>query len=57
MEKISKNLSAIIWDYDGTLVDSRQKNLTVTRRIVSEILKRDVQDFQALATFEASHHS
>ncbi len=57
MEKISKNLSAIIWDYDGTLVDSRQKNLTVTRRIVSQILKRDVQDFQALATIEAYHHS
>ena len=28
------NIKAIIWDYDGTLVDTRHKNLHVTRNII-----------------------
>ncbi len=31
-------ISGVIWDYDGTLVDTRMKNLNVTRAIISEIL-------------------
>jgi hypothetical protein len=27
------NINAIIWDYDGTLVDTRQKNMNVTKKI------------------------
>lgn len=29
---------AVIWDFDNTLVDSRERNLAVTRRIVSHLL-------------------
>lgn len=57
MVKFNKNITAIIWDYDGTLVDSRQKNLNVTRRIVSKILNCNFQDFPALQTIELYHHS
>jgi HAD superfamily hydrolase (TIGR01549 family) len=35
-------LSAILWDYDGTLVDSTQKNMAVT----IEILKKFIPDIQ-----------
>jgi len=27
-------IKAIIWDYDGTLVDTRHKNLNVTKNIM-----------------------
>lgn len=30
-------LTAIIWDFDGTLVDSRQRNYNVVRRILAEV--------------------
>ncbi|MCF7792422.1 MAG: HAD family hydrolase [Candidatus Cloacimonetes bacterium] len=35
MKKMN-NLQAILWDFDGTLVDSTQKNHNVTKRILSE---------------------
>lgn len=38
----------VIWDFDGTLVDSRQKNLKVTRAIIEEATGRPWQDFEAL---------
>ncbi len=28
---------AVVWDFDNTLVDSREKNLAVTRRIVTHL--------------------
>ncbi len=31
-------ISGVIWDYDGTLVDTRMKNLNVTKAIISEIM-------------------
>jgi len=31
-------ISSIIWDYDGTIVDTRLKNLNVTKAIISKII-------------------
>lgn len=31
-------ISSIIWDYDGTIVDTRFKNLNVTKTIISKII-------------------
>jgi beta-phosphoglucomutase-like phosphatase (HAD superfamily) len=45
-------VEAIIWDYDGTLVDTRQKNLNVTRRIVFEVLNRSLEEFPVLLNIE-----
>jgi HAD superfamily hydrolase (TIGR01549 family) len=33
------NISGVIWDYDGTLVDTRMKNLNVTKTILAEIMR------------------
>ena len=55
---MSENIKAIIWDYDGTLVDSRIKNLNVTRRIIEKATGKEYTDFPALANladFEKAH--
>jgi len=44
---------AIIWDYDGTLVDSRHRNLSVNRSIVEHLTGRPWSGFPALASVEA----
>jgi len=43
-------VEAVIWDYDGTLVDTRQKNLDVTKEIVFEVLCKRHEEFPALLT-------
>ncbi len=53
----NKKIIAIIWDYDGTLVDSRQKNLNVTRKIVSKILKGDPTEIPALSSLSNYHQA
>lgn len=35
-----KSIRAILWDYDGTLVDTREKNLNVSRAIIEEMTGR-----------------
>lgn len=35
---MQRSVAAVIWDFDNTLVDSRAKNLAVTRRIAAELL-------------------
>ena len=49
------NIKAIIWDYDGTLVDTRQKNLNVTKNIIQSITKIDAMEFRALRSLENYH--
>jgi len=46
-------LKAIIWDFDGTLADTRRRNLSVNRRIVQEMTGRRWQDVAGLASVEA----
>jgi len=41
-------IEGVIWDYDGTLVDTRQKNLEVTREIIIEVLNKRYEEFPAL---------
>lgn len=55
--KSSGKICAIIWDYDGTLVDSRQKNLIVSRKIVSKILKVDPTEIPALSSLTKYHQA
>jgi HAD superfamily hydrolase (TIGR01549 family) len=57
LNKNSGKICAIIWDYDGTLVDSRQKNLNVTRKIVSKILKDDPTEIHTLSSLENYHQA
>ena len=38
-------IKAIIWDYDGTLVDTHIKNLNVTRKIIEQITGKKHEKF------------
>ena len=49
----STNTTAVIWDFDGTLVDTLEKNLNVTRRIVAEMTGEPVGRYPMLETLEA----
>lgn len=46
------NINAIIWDYDGTLVDTRHKNLNVTKKIITSTTKTDASEFPALQSLD-----
>ena len=47
-----RNIKAITWDYDGTLVDTRHKNLNVTKNIIKSITETDALEFPALRSLE-----
>lgn len=53
----TKNTLAVIWDFDGTLVDSRRKNLNVTRKIISKILGKDPIKFLVLNSLQDYHNA
>jgi len=44
---------AVVWDFDGTLVDTRDKNLRVTRKLVQDVTGRPLAEFPALASPES----
>jgi len=50
---LNGQIRAIIWDYDGTLVDTRRKNLLVTRKIVEQVTGKDAREFLALQSLES----
>lgn len=45
-------VKAIIWDYDGTMVNTKQKNYVVTQKIIRDFLKRELSEFWALQSYE-----
>ena len=46
------NIQSIIWDYDGTLVDTRHKNLMVTRNIIESLIEIPADGFSALNSLD-----
>jgi HAD superfamily hydrolase (TIGR01549 family) len=48
-------LTAVIWDFDGTLVDTRQRNFSVVRRLMADVTGRPADDIPALTTL--AHYS
>jgi phosphoglycolate phosphatase-like HAD superfamily hydrolase len=44
--------NAIIWDFDGTLVDSRQKNLSVNRALIAHVTGKPADSFPLLRSQE-----
>ena len=46
-------LKAVLWDFDGTVADTRRKNLSVNRRIVQEMTGTPWQDLAGLSSVEA----
>ena len=53
----NQKIKAIIWDYDGTLVDTRHKNLNVTKKIIESIAATDASEFPALRSLENYHRA
>jgi len=45
-----EKLTAVVWDFDGTLVDTRRKNMNVARALVEHFTGRSADDFPALRT-------
>ena len=45
-------LTAVIWDFDGTLVDTRRRNYNVVRRILAEVTRRPLETFPALRSWQ-----
>lgn len=45
-------IKAIIWDYDGTLVDTRRKNLEVTREIMQEVVGEALDTYKVLQSLD-----
>lgn len=46
------SLSAVLWDYDGTLADTRRRNYNVVRKILADVTSRPLDDFPALRSPE-----
>jgi len=44
---------AVVWDFDGTLLDTCERNLRVARRIISTITAMPPEEFPALASAAA----
>lgn len=50
---------AVVWDFDNTLVDTRARNLSVTRRIIERVTRRPADEFaplRSLAAYDAVIH-
>lgn len=45
-------IKAIIWDYDGTIVDTHIKNLNVTRKIIEYITGQKLENIPALTNLD-----
>jgi HAD superfamily hydrolase (TIGR01549 family) len=48
-------ITAIVWDYDGTLVDTWLKNLNVSRRIIDKVSEDGWNKFPVLQSLENYH--
>lgn len=44
--------TAIVWDFDGTLVDTRAKNMRVNQRIIEEVTGKPAADFEVMSCQE-----
>ena len=49
---IGHSLTAVIWDFDGTLVDTRRRNFNVVRRLLAEVTGRRLDGIAALRSPE-----
>ncbi|NNG26713.1 MAG: HAD-IA family hydrolase [Ignavibacteriaceae bacterium] len=53
----NRNVLAVIWDYDGTIADTREKNYNVSKKIVTKILKKDPTKIPALSSLNNYHQA
>ncbi len=46
------SVCAVVWDFDGTLVDTRAKNMSVNRRIIEKVTGRSWREWECLESLE-----
>lgn len=49
---MQKSVLAVIWDYDGTLVDTRLRNFNVTKKILTQIAGEEILSFPLLQSVD-----
>ena len=57
---LSKKITAIIWDFDGTLVDTSRKNFNVAKQIIADLTGKEAESFpifQSLETYNLANRS
>ena len=57
---LSKKIKAIIWDFDGTLVDTSRKNFNVAKEIIADVTGKRAATFpifQSLETYNLANRS
>ncbi len=47
-----ENVSAIIWDFDSTLADTKHKNMNVTKRIIERVTGREPEQFSVFNSLD-----
>jgi HAD superfamily hydrolase (TIGR01549 family) len=50
---MNRQIKALVWDFDGTIGDTCEKNLRVTREIVTRVTGKEADEFPALRTVES----
>jgi HAD superfamily hydrolase (TIGR01549 family) len=53
--ELSNKVLAIIWDFDGTIADTWQKNFNVTKNIIKNILGANPENYRVLNSLDAYH--
>jgi len=57
---VESNITAIIWDFDGTLVDTSRKNFNVAKQIIVDLTGKEAESFpifQSLETYNLANRS
>ena len=57
---IKSNINAIIWDFDGTLVDTSRKNFSVAKQIIADLTGKKAESFpifRSLETYNLANRS
>ncbi len=45
---MNKNIKAIIWDFDGTIANTNEKNLNITKKIIKRVTGKSADQFPVL---------
>jgi HAD superfamily hydrolase (TIGR01549 family) len=49
---MNKKINAIFWDFDGTLVDTREKNFKITKEIIKKVTDSTIEHIPILNSLE-----
>ena len=53
--QLNNKILAIIWDFDGTIADSKMKNFSITKKLMIDIVGPDSKKFPVLQSLDDYH--